>query len=130
MAVVAAPSASASSSASGVQRAQPRLIGEPGRFRWYLAAVTRPRLPEARIDDTGQVLIVLSPQGDERSIDGFAGAVVQDPSAGLPDLAGKAVYLRGDVSKAAALDLSAASRVLAIREGSHGDAAGDLAPWP
>lgn len=92
--------------------------------------MARSRLPEARIVDTRQVLIVLSPRGDERPLDGFAGAVVADPSAGVPDLAGKAVYLCGDVAKAAALDLSAASRVLVIREGAHGDAAEDLAPWP
>ncbi|MCY0992111.1 hypothetical protein OV203_33545 [Nannocystis sp. ILAH1] len=92
--------------------------------------MARPRLPEARIVDTRQVLIVLSPRGDERPLDKFAGTVVTDLSAGLPDLAGKAVYLCGDVSKAAALDLSAASRVLAVREGSHGDAVDDLAPWP
>lgn len=84
--------------------------------------------PDARIVDTRQVLIVLSPPGDERPLDGFAGTVVTDPSAGMPDLAGKAVYLRGDVSKASAIDLSAASRVLVIGEGSHGDTAG--APWP
>ncbi|MDC0670600.1 hypothetical protein [Nannocystis radixulma] len=92
--------------------------------------MARPRLPEARIVDTRQVLIVLSSRGDERPMDDFAGTVVTDPSAGVPDLAGKAVYLCGDVSKANALDLSAASRVLAIREASYGDAAGDLAPWP
>lgn len=85
------------------------------------------RTPEARIVDTRQVLIVLSPPGDERLLDGFAGTVVRDPAAGLPDLAGKAVYLWGDVSRAAALDLSAASRVLVIREGSDSDA--ELAPW-
>lgn len=88
--------------------------------------MARPRLPEARIVDDRQVLIVLSSRGEERPIEGFAGVVVTDPSAGTPDLAGKAVYLCGDVSKAAALDLSAASRVLVIREGSHGD----LGPWP
>ncbi|PCC74154.1 hypothetical protein SAMN02745121_07978 [Nannocystis exedens] len=92
--------------------------------------MARPRLPEARIVDTRQVLILLSPKGDEPPINGFAGTVVTDPAAGVPDLAGKAVYLCGDVAKAAALDLSAASRVLVIREGSYGDAAGDLAPWP
>ena len=86
------------------------------------------RPPEARIVDTRQVLIVLSPPGDERLIDDFAGTVVGDPSAVLPDLAGKAVYLWGDLSRAAALDLSAASRVLVIREGSDSDA--ELAPWP
>jgi len=91
--------------------------------------MTSPRPPEARIVDTRQVLIVLSPPGDEPPIDGFAGTVVTEPSTGLPDLAGKAVYLRGDVAKAAALDLSAASRVMVIREASHGYAATDLAPW-
>ena len=85
--------------------------------------------PEARIADTRQVLIVLSPRGDERPMDGFAGTVVTDPSAGLPDLAGKAVYLCGDLSKTAAFDLSAASRVMVIREGACNDAAGDLG-WP
>jgi hypothetical protein len=92
--------------------------------------MARPRPPEARIADTNQVLIVLSPQGDDRPIDGFAGTLVTDPSAGVPDLTGKAVYLCGDLSKATALDLSAASRVMVIREGSDGDAEGDLAPWP
>ncbi|WP_434426385.1 hypothetical protein [Nannocystis pusilla] len=92
--------------------------------------MARTRRPEARIVDTRQVLIVLSPRGADCLVDGFAGAVIQDLSAGLPDLAGKAVYLCGDLAKAAVLDLSAASRVLAIRDGSHGDAAGELAPWP
>lgn len=92
--------------------------------------MARSRTPEARIVDTRQVLIVLAPRGDERPMDGFAGTVVADPSAGVPDLAGRAVYLCGDVSKATALDLSAASRVLVIREGSYSHAAGDLAPWP
>jgi hypothetical protein len=61
--------------------------------------MARPRLPEARIVDTRQVLLVLSPRGDERPMDGFAGTVVTDPSAGVPDLAGKAVYLCGDVRR-------------------------------
>ena len=91
--------------------------------------MARSRTPEARVVDTRQVLIVLAPRGDERPVDGFAGMVVTEPSAGLPDLAGKAVYLCGDVSKAAALDLSAASRVLVIREGSYNDAEGHLG-WP
>ncbi len=90
--------------------------------------MARPRTPEARIDDTRQVLIVLSPLVDDRPIDGFAGTVVTNPSAGLPDLAGKAVYLCGDVSKTSSLDLSAASRILVIRECSHGHEAG--VPWP
>lgn len=88
--------------------------------------MARPRLPEARIVGTRQVLIALSHEGAERPPEGFAGTVVTDPAAGLPDLAGAAVYLYGDVSKAADLDLSAASRVMVIGEGSDGD----LAPWP
>jgi hypothetical protein len=92
--------------------------------------MVRPRLPEARIVDTSQVLILLSPGDDEPPMAGFAGTVVTDLSAGVPDVAGKAVYLCGDVAKAADLDLSAALRVLVIREGSYGYAAGDLAPWP
>lgn len=87
--------------------------------------MARPRAPEAQIVDTRQVLIVLS-GADVRPIDGFAGQVITDPAA-LPDLAGKAVYLQGDVANAAGLDLSAASRVFVIREA--GEAAGDL-PWP
>ncbi len=90
--------------------------------------MARQRSPEARIVDDRQVLIVLSPRGDERPLDGFAGTVVTDLSA-MPDLKGKAVYLSGDVAKAAALDLSAASRVLVIGEGSYNDAAGELG-WP
>ncbi|GAA5134637.1 alpha-ketoglutarate-dependent dioxygenase AlkB family protein [Pseudonocardia adelaidensis] len=88
----------------------------------------RPRLPEARIIDTRQILLLLSPGDDALPMSDFAGTVVADPSAGVPKVEGKAVYLCGDVAKAADLDLSAASRVLVIREGSYGYAAGDLAP--
>jgi hypothetical protein len=49
--------------------------------------------------------------------------VVRDPAAGLPELSGKAVYLCGDLSRAASFDLSAAARVQAIREYSHGSGA-------
>lgn len=92
----------------------------------YPAAMARPRTPEARIDDTRQVLLVLSPLVDDHVVNGFAGTVVTDPAA-LPDLAGKAVYLCGDVTKTSALDLSAAARVVIIQEASHNHAS---APWP
>ena len=85
--------------------------------------------PEARLVDERQVLVVLSPGADERLIEAFAGAVVKDIAAGVPDLAGKAVYLLGEASKAASLDLSAASRVLVIQEGADGEGAGDQR-WP
>ncbi len=92
--------------------------------------MVRSRSLEARIVDDRQVLILLSPEGGERPLDGFAGTIVRDPAAGLPDLAGKAVYLWGDASRAAALDLSAASRVLLIGDGARGDAQAERAPWP
>lgn len=86
--------------------------------------MARPRSPEARIVDSGQVLIVLSPDG-AAPVEKFAGTVVTEPSAGLPELTGKSVYLIGDAAKAAALDLSAAARVFMVRQSGQGDA-----PWP
>lgn len=87
------------------------------------------RPPEARLVATGQVLIVLSPPGDDALAE-FAGVVVTDPARGLPDLAGKAVYLAGDLTRAAGLDLSAAARVLVIRDGAHDPFAQQPSPWP
>lgn len=89
--------------------------------------MARPRTPEARIVDDRQILITL---GDVRPPDGFAGTVITDPAAGLPELAGKAVYLCGDASKASGLDLSAAARVLVIGEGSGDESASESGPWP
>jgi len=80
--------------------------------------------PEARLADTRHVLIALSPLDDERAIADFCGAVVTDATH-LPDLADKAVYLCGDLSRASAFDLSAARRVEVIRDLSHGDEATD-----
>lgn len=86
---------------------------------------------EARLLDTSHVLIALSPLDDMAGLEGFGGAVITDPHAGLPDLSGKAVYLCGDVSKAAGLELSAAARVEVIRERSHGyGERDDGVPWP
>lgn len=87
-------------------------------------ARSSPPAPEARLVDSRHVLIALSPLADERAIAGFHGAVVTDPTR-LPDLADKAVYLCGDLSRASAFDLSAARRVEVIRELSHGDEAAD-----
>lgn len=88
-------------------------------------------LPEARIIDTNHVLIALSPSDDAGVLDGVCGTVITDPSAGLPDLSGKAVYLCGDVSRAEGLDLSAAARVQVIRELSSGyEERDDGMPWP
>ncbi len=78
-----------------------------------------PLSSEAHIIDARQVLIALSPLDDERAIADFAGTVITDITR-LPDLTDKAVYLCGDISKAASLDLSNARRVQVIRELSHG----------
>lgn len=79
--------------------------------------------PEARLSEANHVLVVLSALADDGWIEGFAGTVVRDPAAGLPDLDRAAVYLCGDLSRASTLDLSAASRVVAIREHSTGTGA-------
>ena len=88
-------------------------------------------MAEARIIDTNHVLITLSPLDDVGALDGFGGVVITDPSAGLPDLSGKAVYLCGDVSRAEDLDLSAAARVQVIGVLSSGyEERDDGVPWP
>lgn len=89
-----------------------------------------PTTTEARLVDTRHVLIALSPFDDERAVADFCGVVVTRPGD-LPDLAGKAVYLCGDLSRASDYDLSAARRVQVIRALSHGDeATADRPPWP
>ncbi|MEZ4428408.1 MAG: hypothetical protein R3A51_12055 [Nannocystaceae bacterium] len=89
-----------------------------------------PPLPEARLADRS-VLIVLSPPAPMEALDGFCGAVITDPAAGLPDLSGKDVYLYGDAATAAGLELSAAARVQVIQERSSDPGArDDDAPWP
>nr|BFE59712.1 hypothetical protein GCM10020063_042380 [Dactylosporangium thailandense] len=74
-------------------------------------------MAEARIDDTRNVLV--APAG---ALEGFFGSVVAD----LADIAGKAVYLCGDISRFAGHDLEAAARVLVVRDLSVNY---DGAPW-
>ncbi len=81
--------------------------------------VRSPAPPEARIVGSNHVVLVLSPLADPAAFDGFCGAVVTD-LAQLPDLSGKVVYLSGDASKAAGVDLAAAARVFVIREHATG----------
>jgi hypothetical protein len=69
-----------------------------------------PQRTQARILDTHNVLVAPSKLDAESPLKDFCGAVIalDDPAARLPDLADKAVYLCGDLSKASAFDLSAA----------------------
>jgi hypothetical protein len=91
---------------------------------------TPPPSPDARLVDANNVLLALSPSSSESVPKFFYGTVVRDPSAGLPDLSAKTVYLCGDVSRAADLDLSAAARVMVVRGISHGyDERDDGARW-
>lgn len=92
---------------------------------------------EARILDANNVLVVCSKledeRLDERVIDDFCGSVVaadalsSDPSS----VAGKTVYLCGDLASVRGLDLSAAARVFVVGALSHGHGAhGAHARWP
>jgi hypothetical protein len=77
---------------------------------------------DARIVDTGNVLLAPSALVDEGGISGFCGSVIttDELPAGLPNLAGKTVYLCGDVSDVDAHDLAAAERLFVVRELSRG----------
>jgi len=85
---------------------------------------------ESRIAKANAILLVLSKVQDGALAElaaQFCGTVVADVSR-LPDLAGKTVYLCGDVAKASGLELSAAERVYVIRELSHGY--DGIVAWP
>lgn len=75
---------------------------------------------EARIN-ANNILLVLSTV-DDTLLKEFCGAVLtaNDNSSRLPSLAGKTVYLCGDLFKANNYDLQAATRIFVIKEHSHG----------
>ena len=85
---------------------------------------------EARIlDGSSNVLIARSGSGavgwGERAFEGFFGAVirlddVRAPGRELPSLSGKTVYLVGDLSELGQVDLSAAARVVEVRDDDLG----------
>ncbi|MFI9362035.1 hypothetical protein ACIG5E_13385 [Kitasatospora sp. NPDC053057] len=82
-------------------------------------------LTEARIEDAGNILVAPS---TVQHIDFFGATITpEDLASGSPDLAQKTVYLCGDISGIAALQLHTAARVFVVRELSqnHADA-----PWP
>lgn len=84
---------------------------------------------EARLLESSYVLISLNNPDGAPPVEGFFGAVCTDP-AELPELAGKTVYLCGDLSGVAALDLSRAARVRVIRGHARGDEDGGDGAWP
>ncbi|HET9952955.1 MAG TPA: hypothetical protein VFQ61_00555 [Polyangiaceae bacterium] len=78
---------------------------------------------EARIASAHNVLVAPTTLELKRSIPDFSGTVIRTNdirSVGLADLAGKSVYVCGDISQFNADALGAAERVFVIRELSHG----------
>jgi hypothetical protein len=86
--------------------------------------MTGTRPPEATLDDRHHVLVAATAH-DRPSLD-FFGAVVtaDDVAAGRVDVAGKTIYLAGDLERLRGLPLDGAARVLAIDElaGGHAEA--------
>ncbi|CAM5274923.1 hypothetical protein GCM10010329_46250 [Streptomyces spiroverticillatus] len=93
---------------------------------------------EAYVEDASNILVAPPTLHGHPSVRDFFGSVVAPedlaPGAlGTPDLAGKTVYLCGDVSGLEASQLGAAERVFVVRElsrkdGEDGEAPGS--PWP
>ncbi|MFI0873218.1 hypothetical protein C6W96_20830 [Streptomyces sp. CS149] len=86
---------------------------------------------EARIDEAGNVLVAPSDvQGDEAIKDFFGSTITPEELASdPPDLAGKTVYVCGDLSTVSDDQLRSAARVFVIRELSHGDDEDAGRPW-
>ncbi|SBU97632.1 hypothetical protein YW5DRAFT_05589 [Streptomyces sp. Ncost-T6T-1] len=86
---------------------------------------------EARIDEAGNVLVAPSDvQGDEAIKDFFGSTITPEELASdPPDLAGKTVYVCGDLSAIPDDQLRSAARVFVIRELSHGDDEDAGRPW-
>ncbi|MBW4622046.1 MAG: hypothetical protein KME17_22165 [Cyanosarcina radialis HA8281-LM2] len=77
---------------------------------------------EARILSTNNILVALSKLENESSIAGFCGSTISvgDLSPALPSFSQKTIYLCGDLSQVNCHNFSAADRIFAIRELSHG----------
>ncbi|MEU9851868.1 hypothetical protein [Streptomyces sp. NPDC047974] len=86
---------------------------------------------EAFIEDAGNLLVAPRPLHGDDAVRGFFGAVVtpEEFASGSPDLAGKTVYLCGDVSGLPDDRLRSAARVFVVRELSRGHREGDGRPW-
>ncbi|MFF2195075.1 hypothetical protein [Streptomyces sp. NPDC058157] len=86
---------------------------------------------EARIEDAGNVLVAPSALRGDDSVRGFFGVVItpEELDAGAVGLAGKTVYLCGDVSRISGRQLAAAGRVFVVRELARGYRVGNGGPW-
>ncbi|MGW6967929.1 hypothetical protein ACWGET_28265 [Streptomyces zaomyceticus] len=80
-------------------------------------------LTEARIEDADNILVAPEASRGDEGVRDFFGAVVtpEEFASGSCGLAGKTVYLWGDVSGIDARRLGAAERVFVVREPAHGD---------
>ncbi|MFF3972153.1 hypothetical protein ACFYZ6_20235 [Streptomyces rubiginosohelvolus] len=95
-------------------------------------ATGAPKVSEARIDETGNVLVAPADlQGDEDTVKDFFGSTItpEELASGQPDLTRKTVYLCGGLSAISDDQLHSAARVFVIRELSHGDGGGAGRPW-
>ncbi|MGW3388066.1 hypothetical protein [Streptomyces cinereoruber] len=82
---------------------------------------------EARIEDADNVLVAPSELWGDGGVGDFFGTTItpEDLASGAPDLAGKTVYLCGDVSGISRSHLRAAERVFVVWELSHGYGEGE-----
>lgn len=80
------------------------------------------RPTEARLVDTNHLLLVTSERRDAPPLADFCGSVlaIDDRAPGAPELAGRTVYLCGDLSRLGALDLASAARVFVVDDLSSG----------
>ncbi|MEU2627344.1 hypothetical protein [Kitasatospora sp. NPDC007106] len=86
---------------------------------------------EACIEAARTVLVAPSELQDNDVVRDFFGSTVtpEELASGAPDLAGRTVYLCGDVSGTSRHHLRAAARVFVVRELSHGHREDADEPW-
>ncbi|MBP2580254.1 hypothetical protein J3A78_000732 [Streptomyces sp. PvR006] len=90
-----------------------------------------PATAEARIEDAGNLLVAPSTLRDHPLVRDFFGSTItpEDLASAPPALAGRSVYLCGDVSGISSGQLRSAARVFLIRELASGDHGNVGAPW-
>ncbi|WP_099908492.1 hypothetical protein [Streptomyces sp. TLI_171] len=86
---------------------------------------------EARIEDAGAVLVAPSALHTGDPLGDFFGTALtpEELAAGSVDLAGRTVFLAGDLSRLDGRRLRAAARVFAVRELAQGRSADGGGPW-